>query len=49
MGNRLTVTVNGKVVVDNVEQEGVPATGRLALVPVGKKVEFANVFVKPLS
>jgi hypothetical protein len=49
VGNRLTMTVNGKVVVDNVEQEGVPATGRLALVPVGKKVEFANVFVKPLS
>lgn len=49
VGNRLTMTVNGRVVVDNVEQQGVPATGRVALVPVGKKVEFANVFVKPLS
>lgn len=47
-GNRLTMTVNGTVVVDNVVQEGLPAEGRVALLPAGRKVEFANVFVKPL-
>jgi hypothetical protein len=48
VGNRLTVEVNGTVVIDNAVQDGLPAKGRVALVPVGRKVEFANVFVKPL-
>ena len=42
------MSLNGKVVIDNEVQAGLPATGRIALVPVGQKVEFANVFVKPL-
>jgi hypothetical protein len=48
VGDRLTMTVNGTVVVDNGGQDGLPAKGRIALVPGGRKVEFANVFVKPL-
>ena len=48
VGSRLTMTVNGTTVIDNAVQEGLPARGRLALVPVGRRVEFANVFVKPL-
>ncbi len=48
VGNRLTMTVNGTTVIDNAVQEGLPARGRLALVPAGGTVEFANVFVKPL-
>jgi hypothetical protein len=48
VGDRLTVSVNGQVVSDAVLQEGLPARGRIALVPAGRKVEFANILVKPL-
>jgi hypothetical protein len=48
VGNRLTLTVNGERVLDGVAQHGIPARGRLALVPSGAKVEFANVLVRPL-
>lgn len=48
VGNRLTVSVNGQVVTDAVAQDGLPARGRIALVPAGRKVEFANMLVKPL-
>ena len=48
VGNRLTMTVNGTVVLTDAPQEGLPAKGRIALVPAGRKVEFANVFVRPL-
>ncbi len=48
VGNRLTTSVNGTVVAEGVAQEGLPARGRIALVPVGLKVEFANVLVRPL-
>jgi hypothetical protein len=48
LGNRLTTTINGTIVMDGVAQDGLPPTGRIALVPVGRKVEFANVFVRPL-
>ncbi len=48
VGNRLTTTVNGEVTVTDAVQEGLPARGRLALVPSGRKVEFANVLVRPL-
>lgn len=49
VGNRLTVTLNGQTVVDDVVQDGLPSKGRVALVPVGRQVEFANIFVKPLN
>ena len=48
VGNRLTMTVNGEVVLADVAQDGLAARGRIALVPAGRRVEFANVFVKPL-
>ena len=48
VGNRLTMTVNGKVVIADAVQEGLAARGRIALVPAGRKVEFANVLVRPL-
>lgn len=47
-GNRLTMSINGQTVLDDVAQPHLPANGRIALVPVGRKVEFANVLVKPL-
>lgn len=49
VGNRLTVSINGQTVVDDAVQDGLPARGRLALVPAGRHVEFANVFIKPLN
>jgi hypothetical protein len=48
VGNRLTMTVNGTVVVDNAVQEGLASRGRIALVPAGRKVEFANILVRSL-
>jgi hypothetical protein len=49
VGNRLTMTVNGQTIIDDVVQEGLPSKGRVALVPAGRQVEFANIFVKPLD
>jgi hypothetical protein len=49
VGNSLTVTLNGHTLVDQVIQDGLPSRGRIALVPVGRQVEFANLFVKPLD
>jgi hypothetical protein len=48
VGNRLTMAVNGTVVLTDVPQDGLPGKGHIALVPAGRKVEFANVFVRPL-
>lgn len=47
-GSRLTAHLNGTAVTDDVAQDGLPAQGRIALVPVGRRVEFANVLVKRL-
>lgn len=46
-GARTTTTLNGTSVSDG-PVEGLPSRGRIALVPAGRQVEFANVFVKPL-
>jgi Domain of Unknown Function (DUF1080) len=46
-GDRLTVAVNGKTVVDAERQPAVPARGHIALAAKGP-AEFANVFIKPL-
>ncbi len=48
-GNRLTALLNGTTIVDGMVQEGLPSRGRIALVPVGRQIEFANVFVRPLG
>jgi hypothetical protein len=47
-GTRLTAHLNGQLLVDDVAQASLPAQGRIALLPVGRKVEFANVLVKRL-
>ena len=58
-GNRLTVDLNGKRVIDNAELPGVPAKGRIALQHHGGKkdgqwasppslVQFRRLFVKEL-
>ena len=44
VGNRLTMMVNGQTVIDDIVQEGLPSKGRVALVPAGRRVEFANIF-----
>jgi hypothetical protein len=48
VGDRLTMSVNGTVVVDDAVQGGLPAQGRIALVPAAGTVEFANILVRPL-
>jgi len=58
-GNRLTVDLNGKRVIDNAELPGVPAKGRIALQHHGGKkdgqwasppslVQFRRIFIKEL-
>ena len=58
-GDRLTVVLNGKKVLDNAQLPGVPAKGRLALQhhggfrngkysPASSLVQFRNIFIKEL-
>jgi len=49
VGDRLTVDLNGKRVIDNAQLPGVPAKGPIALQSHGCPVEFENVFVRPLK
>lgn len=48
-GDRLTVDLNGKRVIDNAEMPGVPKTGRIALQHHGDAVQFANIYIKELK
>jgi hypothetical protein len=48
-GDRLTVDLNGKRVLDNAQLPGVPKRGRLALQHHGDPIQFANVFIKELD
>lgn len=45
-GDRLTVTLNGKVVIENAQLPGVPASGPIGFQHHGAAIEFANVWVK---
>ena len=47
-GERLTVVLNGKTVVDNARLPGVPAVGPIALQHHGAPIEFANIYVREL-
>jgi hypothetical protein len=47
-GDRLTVTLNGKVIIDNALLPGVPATGPIALQHHGAAIDFANIWIKEL-
>jgi hypothetical protein len=48
-GDRLTVTLNGKVVIENAELPGVPAKGPIGLQHHGGAIDFANIWVKELK
>jgi hypothetical protein len=48
-GDRLTVVLNGKTVIENAQLPGVPAEGPIALQRHGAPIEFANVYIKELS
>jgi len=47
-GERLTVSLNGRVVIDNAELPGIPAEGPLALQHHGSAIDFANLWIKEL-
>ncbi len=47
-GDRLTVTLNGKTVVDQAQLPGVPAKGKIALQHHGAAIDFANIWIKEL-
>ena len=47
-GDRLTVELNGKTVIENAQLPGVPAKGRLALQHHGSALEFRNIAIKEL-
>ncbi|MCI0643160.1 MAG: DUF1080 domain-containing protein [Gemmataceae bacterium] len=48
-GDRLTVVLNGKTVIENAHLPGVPARGPIALQHHGDPLEFANIFVRELK
>lgn len=48
-GDRVTVSLNGVVVIDQARLEGMPATGPIGLQSHGCPVEFQNIFVRPLA
>ena len=43
---RLTIAVDGKIVLQNAPVPGLDRSGRIALRHDGRSVEFANVFVR---
>lgn len=47
-GDRLTVDLNGTIVINNAQLPGVPPEGPIALQHHGDAVEFANIFIKEL-
>lgn len=48
-GNRLTVELNGVLVIDHAELKGIPHRGRIGLQHHGSPIQFANLFVKRLD
>ena len=47
-GDRLTVSMNGEVVISNAQLPGVPASGRMGLQHHYSAIQFKNVYVKEL-
>jgi hypothetical protein len=47
-GDRLSVSLNGRVVIDNAQLPGVPAQGPIGLQHHGSAIDFANIWVKEL-
>jgi hypothetical protein len=48
-GDRLTVVLNKKTVIENAQLPGVPSRGPIALQHHGDPLEFANIFVRELK
>ena len=48
-GDRLTVVLNGKTVIDRAQLPGVPARGPIALQHHGWPIQFANLYLKKLD
>lgn len=46
IGDRLTVILNGKKVIENAQLPGVPAEGAIALQHHGSALEFKNIYIK---
>ena len=47
-GNRVTVELNGKIVIENAEMPDLPARGPIALQHHGEGIEFRNVSIQEL-
>ena len=47
-GDRLTVNMNGKVVIENAQLPDVPAKGPIGLQHHGQAIEFSNLWIKEL-
>lgn len=47
-GDRVTVNINDKKVIDNAQLPGMPAKGKLALQHHGASIDFANIWIKEL-
>lgn len=47
-GDRLTVSINGKTVLENAQLPGVAAKGKIALQHHGSQIDFANLWIKEL-
>jgi hypothetical protein len=48
-GDRLTVDLNGKRVIDDARLPGVPARGPIALQHHGDPIQFGNIFIRELA
>jgi hypothetical protein len=48
-GDRLTVVLNGKTVIENAQLPGVAAKGPIALQNHGNPIQFANIYIKELK
>lgn len=48
-GDRLTVVLNGKTVIENAQLPGVAREGPIALQHHGDAIEFANIYIKELK
>jgi hypothetical protein len=48
-GSHLTVSLNGRVVIENAELPGIPEEGPIALQHHGSAIDFANLWIKELE
>jgi len=48
-GDRVTVVLNGKTVIENAQLPGIPRRGSIGLQHHGDPIHFANIFVKELD